>query len=114
MSNLTNSVQLIGRPGNNPVIREFSNGKMARFSIAVSDQRMVNNQWVGETYWHNIVAWGKTADAVEQIVKKGVKVQLEGKLVSRAWSDKTGLKHYSTEIVLNTIELCRNEETASN
>ena len=114
MSNSTNSVTLVGRPGNNPIIKEFNNGKMARFSIAVNDQRYVNNQTLTETYWHNVVAWGKTAEAVQEVVKKGVKIQLEGKLVSRTWNDKSGLKHYITEIVLNTVELYGNADNSMN
>jgi len=105
MNTTNNSVRLIGRPGKDPEIKVFENNvKMARFSLAVSDRRFANDQTSEVTYWHNIIAWGANASTVEEIVKKGEKVSLEGKLVSRSWNDKDGNKRYSTEVVLNTIE----------
>ena len=104
METNNNSVRLIGRPGRDPEIKTFGNHKMARFSLAVSDRRFANDQNSEITYWHNIVAWGEIADIVENIVKKGIKISLEGKLVSHSWNDKDGNKRYSTEVVANTIE----------
>lgn len=53
--------------------------------------------------WHNIVAWGKTAQIVEKFVTKGKEVAIEGKLTTRSWEDKDGMKRYTTEVVCNEL-----------
>ena len=57
----------------------------------------------GERYylrvWHNIVAWGKTAEIIEKYVTKGKEIAIEGKLTSRSYDDKDGNKRYITEVV---------------
>lgn len=60
---------------------------------------------VTDTQWHNIVAWGKTAELIEKYVNKGKEVGVEGKLTSRSWDDKDGNKHYITEVVCNELLL---------
>ena len=73
MSNLRNSVQLIGRPGIDPEVKILANDrKMARFTLATNDYyHNQKGERVEETQWHNLVAWGKTAEIVEKLVKKG-------------------------------------------
>ncbi len=104
MTSLKNSVQLIGRLGNDPETATYENGKTrTRFSLATSEiYRNNKGEKVEETQWHNIVAWGKTAKIAENYLKKGKEVALEGKLTSRMWEDDKG-KHYITEIVANQI-----------
>ena len=65
---------------------------------------------VTETQWHNIVAWNGTAKIVEKLLKKGNEVVVEGKLTSRSWDDKDGVKHYITEVVANEILLLKTKE----
>ena len=102
---MRNSVTLIGRPGADPETRTFnSNSKMARFRLAVSENRRnANNEWVNDTQWFNIVAWGKTAERVESHVKKGVQVVIDGKLRNNEWTDDRGQRHSSIEIWLNDL-----------
>ena len=73
MGTLINTVQLIGRPGMDPEIKTVGEGrKMARFSIATNEKHYnEKNELVSETQWHNIVAWSKTAELVEKVVRKG-------------------------------------------
>lgn len=104
MTSIKNNVQLIGRLGNDPVIRHFDSGKkMANFSLATNDVYINNKgEKVEDTQWHNIVVWGKKADVVERYLKRGSEVAIQGKLVSRSY-ESNGEKKYITEISLNEL-----------
>ncbi len=105
MTTMRNNVQLIGRPGIEPEIKSFDNNrKLARFTLATNDYYYnQKGERVEETQWHNIIAWGKTADIVEKIVKKGKEVAIGGKLTSRNWEDKDGNKRQTVEVVVNQL-----------
>jgi single-strand DNA-binding protein len=105
MNALKNKVQLIGHLGNDPEIKETENGrKLARMSVATNENyRNAKGEKVTETQWHNIVAWGKTADIVEKYLAKGSEVMIEGKLVSRSYTDKAGNKKYITEVQVSDL-----------
>ena len=107
MNTLRNRVQLIGNPGMDPEVKVLENGnKLAKFSIATNDTyRNSKGERVTETQWHNVIAWGKTAELVEKYVKKGKELGLEGKLNNRSYEDAEGAKKYITEIVINEILL---------
>ncbi len=104
---LRNKVQLIGNLGNAPEIRTTENGKkMARFSIATNESyKNANGERVTETHWHNLVAWGRLADIADRFLEKGREVAVEGKLVTRSYEDKSGVKKYFTEIQVNELLL---------
>lgn len=103
MTNLRNSVQLIGRLGKDPEIRTFDSGsKRASFSIATTESyKNPKGEKVEETQWHNLVIWGKLANVAGQYLKKGTEVAIEGKLVHRSYETATGEKKYVTEINVN-------------
>lgn len=107
MSTLRNKVQLIGNLGANPEIKTLDSGsKLAKFSIATTERyKNKQGEQVSDTQWHNIIAWGKTADLVEQYVQKGNQVGIEGKLTSRSYDDKDGVKRYVTEVVCSELLL---------
>ena len=107
MNALRNKVQLIGHVGNAPEIVTLESGrKLAKFSIATNESyKNAKGEKIEDTQWHNIVAWGKTAELVENYVPKGKEIGLEGKLTSRSYEDKAGQKRYITEIVCNEILL---------
>ena len=107
MNALKNNVQLIGRLGNDPEVRTFDSGnKMATFSIATNDVYYNNKgERVEDTQWHNIVAWGKKADVIENFLHKGSEVALHGKLINRSYENKEGEKRYITEIVMSEVLL---------
>lgn len=102
MNTMKNTVQLIGNLGSDPETREFPNGnKMATLSIATSERvRSGKDQWREETQWHRVVAWGRQAERVAQLLRKGSKVALQGRLVHRKWESKEGQIRYVTEVVL--------------
>ena len=102
---LKNKVQLIGNLGNAPEVKNTENGKkLVRFSLATNESyRNANGEKVTETTWHNLVAWGKVADIAEKYLTKGKEVAIEGKLVNHSYTDKDGIKRYSTEVQVNEI-----------
>ena len=105
MNTLRNKVQLIGNLGNDPEIINLESGrKLAKFSIATNETyKNAQGEKVTDTQWHNVVAWNKTADIIEQYVTKGREIAIEGKLVSRSYEDTEGIKRYVTEVVVNEL-----------
>jgi single-strand DNA-binding protein len=105
MNTLINKVQLIGNLGNDPEIITLDNGKkLAKFSIATNESyKNAQGEKVVDTQWHNVVAWNKTAEIVEQYLEKGREIALEGKLTTRSYDDKDGNKRYITEVVCNEL-----------
>ena len=105
MNNLRNKVQLIGNLGQNPEVKELNGGKkVAKFSLSTNETyRNKAGEKVTDTQWHNLVAWGKTADIIEKYLKKGSEVAVEGKLLNRSWTDKEGVKRYTTEVQVSEL-----------
>jgi single-strand DNA-binding protein len=100
MNNLKNKVQLIGNLGNAPEVKTLDGGnKLARLSLATNESyKNSKGEKVTETQWHNVIAWGKTAEIVEKYFTKGIEVLIEGKLINRNYTDKEGVKRYVTEV----------------
>ncbi len=107
MTNLKNSVRLIGHLGQKPEVKTIPNGKkVANFSLATSDNyKDASGQKVSETTWHNLVAWGKQVDTIEKYLDKGQEIVIEGKITNRNYVDKNGVKKYVTEIVVNDFQM---------
>ncbi len=107
MNTLRNKVQLIGNLGNDPEIINLESGKLlAKFSIATNETyKNAQGEKVTDTQWHNVVAWGKTAEIIEKYATKGKEVAVEGKLTNRSYENKEGEKRYVTEIVCNELLL---------
>jgi single-strand DNA-binding protein len=105
MSNLKNSVRLMGNLGAAPEIKNIAdNKKLAKFSLATNEvYKNEKGEQVTETYWHNVVVWGKLAGIAEKYLQKGSEVAIEGKLTNRSYTDKEGNKRYVTEILANEI-----------
>lgn len=107
MNTLRNKVQLIGNLGNDPEIINLESGKrLAKFNIATNESYTnAKGEKITDTQWHNVVAWGKTAEIIEKYVTKGKEVAIEGKLTSRSYDDKDGTKRYITEVVCSELLL---------
>jgi len=105
MTNLVNSVRLIGNVGRTPEVKEFGTGrKKASLSLATTEKRRnETGEYVSHTEWHNLICWGKQADVIERFVKKGSRLVIEGKLTHRDYTGSDGQKCYITEIVVNEI-----------
>jgi len=110
-----NKVILIGNLGKDPEIKYISeNNPVATFSLATSENyKDKNGEWQTVTEWHNIVAWRFLAERAEKFLKKGKQVYIEGKIRSRSYDDKDGVKRYITEIVAETLTLLGKREDGS-
>ena len=107
MNNLRNKVQLIGNLGQAPEIISFDNGnKLAKFTIATNESyKNAKGEKITDTQWHNVVAWGKVAEIIEQYVEKGQEIALEGKIVNSNYENKEGEKRYRTEVQVSELLL---------
>mgnify|MGYP001256132598 CR=1 FL=1 len=96
-----NKVILIGHLGADPEVRYTQSGLLtASFSLATNEKYIDSDgNEQKTTEWHRIITWKKTAEFTEKYLKKGQLVFTEGKLQSRNWEDKDGIKRYTTEVV---------------
>lgn len=104
---IKNKVQLVGNLGEAAVIKNLDEGsKVANFSLATNES-YTNKEGnkVENTEWHNLVAWGKTAEIIEKYTQKGSEIAIEGKLQSSSYETKEGEKRYKTEIRVNEVLL---------
>lgn len=94
-----NKVILVGNVGRDPEIRTMESGtKYARFSVATNETYTdKQGQRQTQTEWHNIIVWGKQAEIVEQYVKAGKLLYIEGRLRTSSY-EKDGIKRYTTDI----------------
>ncbi|MFZ5692477.1 MAG: single-stranded DNA-binding protein [Pseudomonadota bacterium] len=103
MAGHLNQVQLIGNVGGDPELKTLQNGSVvANFSIATSEswKDKATGEKKERTEWHRIVVWNEgLCGVIEQYVRKGSKVFVQGEMQTRDW-EKDGVKHYSTEVVL--------------
>lgn len=104
-----NKVTLLGHLGQDPRITEFDNGtKSCSFSVATSERAFTtsNGKEIPErTEWHNVVMFGKLAEVANTYLKKGDKVYLEGMNRTRSYEGKDGIKRYTTEVHISTMEM---------
>lgn len=108
-----NKVLLIGNTGKDPEFAVTQTGrKRATLSLATTRRyRDSNGEQKEQTDWHNLVAWGKTADIIESLgVHKGMPLFVEGTLSYRSWNDQNGQKRYATDVVIETFQLLGNRQ----
>lgn len=101
-----NKVILVGHLGKNPDIRYLEGGvSVVSFPLATSETFNKDGRKVEQTEWHNIVMWRGLADVAAKYLQKGKLVYIEGKLRTRSFEDKEGVKKYTTEIVAENFTL---------
>lgn len=107
MSNLRNSVRLMGFLGNDPEVKTIGEKKkVANVSIATNDSyKNDKGVKVDQTQWHNLVMWDRLASLAENYLRKGSEISIEGKLCSRSYTDKEGVKRYMTEILVSDVQM---------
>ncbi len=95
-----NKVILVGNLGRDPEVRYTREGTaVANLNIATTETwNDGNGQRQEKTEWHKVVAWGKLAEIAKEYLGKGRQVYIEGRLQTRSWEDKEGVKRYTTEI----------------
>jgi single-strand DNA-binding protein len=104
-----NRVTLLGTMGRDPELRYVTGNTIpvVRISLA-TNERYKDDQgnWQDRTEWHSVVAWRRLAEIINQYVKKGDRLYIEGKLQTSSWDDqKTGEKKYRTEVVADDLVL---------
>lgn len=102
MNALKNQVTLVGNIGKDIDFRTIGdNSALSQFSLATNDYYKNNKgELVQNTDWHNVKAWGKTAQLMKDVLTKGDEVMVRGKISYRNYEDKDGNKRYLTEIVV--------------
>jgi single-strand DNA-binding protein len=107
-----NKVMLIGNLTRDPEMRYTPQGSaVASFVIATNRQWMTDGEKKEAADFHNVVAWNKLAEICGQLLKRGTKVFVEGRLQSRSWQDAaTGQKKYKTEVVIDDMIILTNKK----
>jgi len=102
-----NKVFILGNLTRDPEIRQTPSGQaVCSFSLATNRFYTDNaGQKQKQAEFHNIVAWGRQAEIVNQYLRKGSSILVEGRLQTRSWQDTQGTKHWRTEIVAERIQL---------
>ncbi|MCT4636921.1 MAG: single-stranded DNA-binding protein [Bacteroidales bacterium] len=104
---MINKVTLVGNVGKDPEIKYLDQDTVvARFPLATSESyNNPNGERITNTEWHNITIWRGLAKVVEKYVKKGDLLYLEGKIRTRSYDDKDGVKKYFTEVQVNEMKM---------
>jgi single-strand DNA-binding protein len=101
-----NKVILVGHLGKDPEARTLEGGvSVVSFPLATSETFNKDGRKVEQTEWHNIVMWRGLADVAAKFLQKGKLVYIEGKLRTRSFEDKEGIKKYTTEVVAENFTL---------
>lgn len=110
-----NKVMLIGNAGKDAELRYTSSGiPQSQFSLAVNNRRKNQaGEWEDQTEWFNIIIFGDQAERVSQYITKGKQLYVEGRFQTRNWDDDQGVKHYRTEVIVNTVQLLGGRESGS-
>jgi len=101
-----NKVILVGHLGKDPEIRYLDgNVSVTNFPLATTEIIMRDGKRVEQTEWHNIVLWRSLGEVAHKYLTKGKLIYLEGKLRTRSYEDKEGIRRYSTEIVADSFNM---------
>jgi single-strand DNA-binding protein len=101
-----NKVILVGHLGKDPETRTLDGGvSVTTFPLATSETYNKDGRKVEQTEWHNIVMWRGLADIAAKFLQKGKLVYIEGKLRTRSFEDKEGIKKYTTEVVAENFTI---------
>lgn len=104
---MVNKVILVGNTGQDPDVRHLEGGvSVANFNLATSETyKDKNGEKVTQTEWHRVVLWRGLAEIAEKFVKKGQLLYIEGRLRTRSWDDKEGVKRYTTEVFADVMRM---------
>ena len=102
-----NKVVLVGHLGGDPETRFLPSGAaVANFNLATNESwKDANGEFQDKTEWHRCVMFGKSAELAGDLLKKGQLAYIEGKLQTRNWEDKDGVKRYTTEVVCDMFTM---------
>lgn len=117
MAASVNKAIIVGNLGKDPEIRYFPDGSPTA-TLSVATTSAWNDKNTGEkkehTEWHRIVLYGRQAEICAQYLSKGKQVYIEGRLQTRQWEDKEGIKRYTTEIIASNMQMLGTRADAGN
>lgn len=105
---MLNRAQILGRLGQDPELKFTPSGvAVCNFSLATSEtwKDKATGEKKEKTEWHRVILFGKLGETAHQFLKKGSAVFVEGKLQTRSWEDKNGVKKWTTEIIVTSMQL---------
>lgn len=105
-----NKVILVGRLTKDPVVRQAGETSVARFTIAIDRRFKKEGEQAAD--FPSIVAFGKTAEFTEKYFKKGMKVAIEGRLQTGSYTNKDGVKIYTTDVIAEAVEFAESKKTS--
>ncbi len=109
-----NHVVLVGRLTRDAELKYINTGTaVSKFSVAINKRKKVDEQWVEEAHFFNIVLWGKVAEALDPYLKKGKQVGIDGELRQSRW-EQDGKSRSRVEIVANNVQLLGGKGETSN
>lgn len=113
---MVNKVILLGNAGKDPEVRHLEGGAIvATLTLATSESYKNNSgEKVTQTEWHNLVIWNSLAKVVEQYIKKGDRLYVEGRIKSRQYEAQDGSKRYITEVFVSTLKMLGSAAKANN
>ena len=114
MNTIKNNINLMGHLGMDPEIKRLDGGKtLAKVRVATNEvYKNREGQRVTTTQWHNCIAWGRQAELIEQLLKKGSEVVILGRLNYRSYEDKEGKNRQLSEIVIQEFSLTGKKKEA--
>ena len=103
---MVNKIILVGHVGKDPEVRHLENNLVcARFSLATNERWSKDGNKTEHTEWHNIVMWRSLAEVAEKYIRKGTLLYIEGKIRSRTYDDKEGIKRFAIDVVADTMNI---------
>lgn len=105
MTIIRNHITIIGKMGGNTNLTHFENGKsIARFGLStLKTERNNKGKYVRKMQWHNLFAWGPLADYIQLHAEKGKSVAVQGRLIKRTYTNRSGVEKQTTEIEVKHI-----------
>ena len=104
-----NKVILVGRLGKDPEVRYTQSGTaVTNFNMATNRTYKKDDEKVEETEWHRVVAFGRQAEICGEYLQKGRQIYVEGRLQTRDWEDKEGNRRWTTEVILENMQMLGN------
>jgi single-strand DNA-binding protein len=105
MAKTVNKVTVLGHVGRDVEISYHAGAAIVNLTLATNEREKVDGEWRDRAEWHNVVFFGRIAEVAREYVNKGSKIYVEGRLRTRSWDGKDGVKRYKTEIIANDLIL---------
>lgn len=115
MAGAVNKVILVGNLGSDPELKQTPGGQsVCEFRLATNESwKDKDGEKHDRTEWHRIIVWGKIGENCNKFLAKGRQVYLEGRIQTRSWEDKEGVKRYTTEVIARDVQFLGSKDGGS-